>query len=87
MEKTKLHMNVFDQLPPMSSREAYEVLVDFIRTEFALAGPSGDVHLGGLLAELQLDSSGQSGDPGAVLQFADSVHRVLSRRSAVAIGQ
>lgn len=80
-------MSVFDQLPDLSSREAYEVLVEFIRAEFALAGSSGEVHLGGLLAELQLDSSGHSGDPGAVLQFADSVHRVLSRRSAVANGQ
>lgn len=54
-------------------------MVEFLRIEFELSGPSHEIHLGGLLAEMHVDPDGRSADPGAMEQFRDAVAAVLTR--------
>ena len=49
--------------------------------EFAITGPYKTIHLGGLLAEMELEPTGDSADPGAVQTFADAVGSVIKHRS------
>ena len=67
-----------DSLPTLTPRQAYLAMLEFLNTEFELAGEEKTIHLGGLLAELQPESDGSSSDPGGVLTFADAVVKVLS---------
>jgi hypothetical protein len=71
-------MALLDELPNLSAREAYLAMVEFLSMEFDLVGPRE--HLGGLLAEMELEPSGESADPGATLQFVEAVQRVVARR-------
>lgn len=75
-------MAVLDNLPALTAREAYQAMLEFLRMEFELAGGDGMVHLGGLLAELELETNGESSDPGGTLQFADAVGRVMMRHKS-----
>ena len=54
-------------------------MVEFLHIEFELSGPSREIHLGGLLAEMQVEPDGNSSDPGAMEQFRDAVAAVLAR--------
>jgi hypothetical protein len=73
-------MDPFDELPNLSAKEAYLAMLEFLRMEFDITGPDKTVHLGGLLAEMDLEPTGDSADPGAVEQFAEAVGRVLKKR-------
>ena len=72
-------MDRIDDLPSLSAREAYLAFVEFLHTEFELAGPNKEIHLGGLLAELEPQSNGTSSDPGGVEQFVDAVLKIQSQ--------
>ena len=67
-----------DSLPTLTPRQAYLAMLEFLNSEFELAGTEKTVHLGGLLAELAPESDGSSSDPGGVLTFTDAVVEVLS---------
>lgn len=54
-------------------------MFEFLRIELEHSGPSHEIHLGGLLAEMQVDPDGRSADPGAMEQFCDAVAAVLTR--------
>jgi hypothetical protein len=71
-------MALLDELPNLSAREAYLAMMEFLDMEFKLVGPYE--HLGGLLAEMALEDSGESADPGATHQFFEAVQRVVARR-------
>jgi hypothetical protein len=72
-------MTCLDALPTLSPQQAYAAMVEFLRIEFELAGSSGKIHLGGLLAEMQIEPNGSSADPGAMEQFREAVAVVLAR--------
>ena len=72
-------MALLDELPDLSAREAYLAMLEFISIEFHVNGPWE--HLGGLLAEMQLEESGESADPGATHQFYEAVQKVIQMRS------
>lgn len=67
-----------DSLPPLTPRQAYMAMYEFLRTEFKLTAPTHTVHLGGLLAELQPTRDGSSEDPGGVETFCEAIQKVLS---------
>jgi hypothetical protein len=71
-------MALLDELPNLSPREAYLTMIEFLRMELELVG--SHEHLGGLLAEMELEDSGESADPGAIRQFVEAVQRVAARR-------
>jgi hypothetical protein len=62
----------------LTPQQAYLAMLEFLEAERRLCGPAQTLHLGGLLSEMSIDSSGVSADPGAVLAFADAVAKVLS---------
>jgi hypothetical protein len=68
-----------DALPTLTPHQAYAAMVEFLRIEFELAGTAGEIKLGGLLAEMQIEPNGGSADPGAMEQFRDAVSVVLGR--------
>ena len=74
-------MNPFEELPSLSAKEAYLAMLEFLRIEFDITGPDKTVHLGGLLAEMELEPTGDSADPGAVQTFVEAVGRVIKHRS------
>ena len=78
MNLREFQWRYLDELPNLSAREAYLATVEFLSMEFDLVGPRE--HLGGLLAEMELEPSGESADPGATLQFVEAVQRVVARR-------
>lgn len=72
-------MTRLDSLPTLTPQQAYAAMIEFLSKEFELAGPSREIHLGGLLAEMQIEPNGSSADPGAIDQFCDAVAVVLAR--------
>jgi len=75
-------MAILDNLPALTGKEAYQAMLEFLRIELELSGKDGIVHLGGLLAELELEPNGESADQGGALQFADAVNRVVMQRDS-----
>jgi hypothetical protein len=73
-------MALLDQLPSVTAREAYLAMMEFLKIELELVGPYE--HLGGLLAEMELEPSGESADPGATHQFFEALQRIVAQRSA-----
>ena len=67
-----------DSLPPLTARQAYLAMLEYLSTEFELAGEDKTVHLGGLLAEMEPEEDGSTSDPGAALTFADAVQKLLA---------
>lgn len=67
-----------DSLPSLNPRQAYLAMLEFLETEFALAGGQKTIHLGGLLAEMALEDDGSTSDPGAARTFADAIQKVIS---------
>ncbi|HFB0255824.1 TPA: hypothetical protein WND00_002177, partial [Neisseria gonorrhoeae] len=67
-----------DSLPSLTPRQAYLAMLEFLATEFNLAGEQKTIHLGGLLAEMALEDDGSTSDPGAALTFVDAIHKVTS---------
>lgn len=78
--KTIQYMSILENLPVLSGKDAYLVMLEFLRMEFELAGRDGTVHLGGLLSELELGVSGESSDPGGAAQFEEAFKRVMVRQ-------
>lgn len=66
-----------DSLPPLTPRQAYLAMLEYLATEFELAGENKTVHLGGLLAEMEPEADGSTSNPGAALTFADAIQKVL----------
>jgi hypothetical protein len=66
-----------DSLPPLTPRQAYLAMLEYLSTEFELAGDDKTVHLGGLLAEMEPEEDGSTSDPGAGLTFADAIRKVF----------
>lgn len=59
----------------LTFQQAYLAMVEFLQAELAISG--SNVDLRALLSELHIEASGTSGDPGAVLTFADAVLKVV----------
>jgi len=66
-----------DSLPKLSPREAYLAMYEFLRIEFELTGNQPEIHLGGLLAEMEPEADGSTSDPGAAETFVDAIEKVL----------
>ena len=58
----------------LTFQEAYLAMYEFLEAELEVSGPTVDLRA--LLAELSIDASGTSSDPGGVQTFADAVSKV-----------
>jgi ribosomal protein S27E len=66
-----------DNLPLLTSRQAYLALLEFLREEKQWADKDGRIDLLGLLCEMEPEPSGETADPGAADTFHECLLRVI----------
>ena len=64
----------------LTLKQAYLAMCEYLHKECELNNWK-EVDIRGILAELELEGSWQSADPGATFQFEDAVKTVLGQRS------
>ena len=64
--------------------QAYLAMYEFLNMEMKI-NEQEEVHLGGLLAEMNIEENGESADPGAIAQFEDAVQKILAEKSGIEV--